>query len=132
LPCIALLQKPKRIRRALKRILSNPETAIETRAREELGLDPTALGSPWVAAGSSFFAFAAGAVIPVIPYLLLSGNTAFITSAAVCGASLFVLGGLVSIFTGRSLRGFRMLGIGIIAAGVTYSIGRLLGVSVAS
>ena len=115
-------------------ILSNPDTAIETLAREELGLDPASLGSPWIAAASSFIAFAGGAVIPVIPYLLLSGNAAFITSAAVCGAGLFVLGGLVSIFTGRSLlfSGFRMLGIGILAAALTYFIGRLLGVSVAS
>src|SRR5438132_10067752 len=117
-----------------ERILSNPETAINTLAREELGLDPTELGSPWVAATSSFVAFAAGAVIPVIPYLLLSGNTAFVISAVVCGTGLFILGGLVSIFTGRGLlfSGFRMLGIGIIAAAVTYFIGRLLGVYVAS
>ncbi len=115
------------------RILSNPETAISTLAREELGLDPTALGSPWIAAASSFVAFSTGAVIPVIPYLVLTGNAAFITSAIVCAAALFVLGGLVSIFTGRSLlfSGFRMVGIGIIAAAVTYVIGRLLGVSVA-
>jgi vacuolar iron transporter family protein len=117
-----------------ERILSNPDSAIDTLAREELGLDPAALGSPWVAAASSFIAFAAGAVIPVIPYLLLSGNIAFITSAVVCGTALFVLGGLVSIFTGRSLlfSGFRMLGIGVLAAAVTYFIGRLLGVSVTS
>jgi vacuolar iron transporter family protein len=114
-----------------KRILSNPDTAINTLAREELGLDPAELGSPWVAAASSFFAFAAGAVVPVIPYLLLSGNAAFLISAVVCGTGLFILGGLVSIFTGRSLlfSGFRMLGIGIIAAAVTYFIGRLLGVN---
>src|SRR5215470_14003333 len=74
-----------------KRIISNPETAIDTLAREELGLDPTALGSPWLAAASSFVAFATGAVIPVIPYLLLTGSTAFITSAVVCGASLFIV-----------------------------------------
>jgi VIT1/CCC1 family predicted Fe2+/Mn2+ transporter len=117
-----------------ERILSNPDIAITTLAREELGLDPTALGSTWIAAGSSFVAFATGAVIPVIPYLLLTGNAAFITSALVCGAALFILGGLVSIFTGRSLlfSGFRMLGIGIIAAAVTYFVGRLLGVSVGS
>lgn len=117
-----------------ERILSNPSTAIETLAREELGLDPAALGSPWIAAASSFVAFAAGAVVPVIPYLLLSGNTAFFTSAIVCGAGLFILGGIVSIFTGRNLffSGFRMLGIGAMAAAVTYFIGKLLGVSVAS
>ena len=117
-----------------ERILSNPSSAIETLAREELGLDPAALGSPWIAAASSFVAFATGAVVPVIPYLLLSGNAAFITSAIVCGAGLFILGGIVSIFTGRSLffSGFRMLGIGSIAAALTYFIGKVLGISVAS
>jgi len=70
----------------------------------------------------------------VIPYFLTTGNTAFITSAVVCGSSLFVVGGLISIFTGRSLlfSGFRMLGIGALAAAVTYFIGKLLGVTVAS
>jgi VIT1/CCC1 family predicted Fe2+/Mn2+ transporter len=117
-----------------ERIISNPDSAINTLAREELGLDPTALGSPWAAAASSFVAFATGAIIPVIPYLLLMGNAAFITSAAVCGGSLFILGGLVSVFTGRNFffSGFRMLGIGAIAAAITYFVGRLLGVSVGS
>ena len=115
-----------------ERIISNPQTAIDTLAREELGLDPAALGSPWAAAASSFVAFAAGAVVPVIPYLVLSGETAFVSSAAVCGVSLFVVGGLISIFTGRNLffSGFRMVAIGTLAAAVTYLIGRLLGVSV--
>ena len=117
-----------------KRIISNPETAIDTLAREELGLDPSALGSPWIAAASSFVAFAGGAAIPVIPYLITTGNTAFIASALVCGISLFVVGGLISLFTGRNFffSGFRMLGIGALAAGVTYIIGRILGVTVGS
>jgi VIT1/CCC1 family predicted Fe2+/Mn2+ transporter len=115
-----------------QRILSNPETAIDTLAREELGLDPSALGSPWVAAGSSFVAFAVGAAIPVIPYLVATGSSAFIASAVVCAISLFVVGGLISVFTGRNFffSGFRMLGIGAIAAGATFLIGKLLGVSV--
>src|SRR5215813_8483282 len=117
-----------------KRIVSNPETAIDTLAREELGLDPSGLGSPWLAAASSFIAFAFGAAIPVIPYLITSGNTAFVSSAILCGVSLFVVGGLISLFTGRNFffSGFRMLGIGALAAGVTYLIGKLLGVSVGS
>jgi vacuolar iron transporter family protein len=117
-----------------KRIVSNPDTAIDTLAREELGLDPAALGSPWLAASSSFVTFACGAAIPVIPYLITSGSTAFVTSALLCGASLFVVGGLISLFTGRNFffSGFRMLGIGALAAGVTYLIGKLLGVSVSS
>src|SRR5438876_839346 len=77
-------------------------TAFDTLAREELGLDPSALGNPWTAAASSFVAFACGAAIPVIPYFITSGNSAFITSAVVCGSSLFVIGGLISIFTGRN------------------------------
>ena len=114
-------------------ILANPDTAIETLAREELGLDPSALGSPWTAAASSFFAFAAGALIPVLPYLLFNGEAAFYMSAAVCGLSLFLVGAAISIFTGRGVffSGLRMLGIGTLAATVTYIIGRLLGVTVA-
>lgn len=117
-----------------KRIVSNPKTAIDTLAREELGLDPTALGSAWVAAASSFIAFGCGAALPVIPYLLTTGAQAFIASAVVCALSLFVVGGAISIFTGRNFffSGFRMLGIGALAAGLTYLIGKLLGVSIAS
>ena len=93
---------------------------------------PAALGNPWLAAGSSFIAFAIGAVIPVIPYLLTTGATAFMASTLVCAMSLFVVGGLISLFTGRSFlfSGFRMLGIGALAAGVTYLIGKLLGITV--
>jgi VIT1/CCC1 family predicted Fe2+/Mn2+ transporter len=117
-----------------KRIISNPDTAIDTLAREELGLDPSALGSPWTAVASSFVAFACGAAIPVIPYLITTGSAAFIASAIACAASLFMVGGLISLFTGRNFffSGFRMLGIGAIAAGATYGIGKLLGVTVAS
>jgi len=114
------------------RILANPKTAIDTLAREELGLDPAALGSPWTAATSSFVAFATGAAIPVLPYLLTTGNAAFFTSALVCGVSLFIVGAVISMFTGRGalFSGLRMLGIGALAAAVTYFIGRLLGVTV--
>ncbi len=114
------------------RILSNPETAIDTLAREELGLDPKSLGSPWSVAISSFVAFAFGAAIPVLPFLLFSGSTAFAASAGICGLALFAVGALISVFTGKTMiySGLRMLGIGAMAAGITYAIGRLLGVSV--
>ena len=59
-----------------RRIIANPRTAIDTLAREELGFDPSQLGSPWVAAGSSFVAFILGALVPVIPYILSRGGTA--------------------------------------------------------
>jgi VIT1/CCC1 family predicted Fe2+/Mn2+ transporter len=115
-----------------ERILANPKTAVETLAREELGLDPSALGSPWIAAGSSFVAFAVGAAIPVLPYFLMGGSAAFFASAAVCGVALFAVGAIISVFTGRSLlfSGLRILIIGALAAGLTYFIGRLVGVSV--
>jgi vacuolar iron transporter family protein len=116
-----------------RQILANPETAIQTLAREELGLDPESLGSPWMAALSSFVAFTIGAIIPVIPYLVIRSSLALPVSTLVCGVSLFLVGALISIFTGRNMvySGFRMVGIGALAAGVTFAIGRLLGISVA-
>lgn len=116
-----------------RQILSNPETAIDTLAREELGLDPTSLGSPWTAALSSFVAFAIGALIPVIPYLLSRGGSAFVGSAVACGISLFVVGALISVFTGRNMAysGLRMVVIGALAATVTFVVGKMLGVAVA-
>ncbi len=114
------------------RIISNPATALDTLAREELGLDPTTLGSPWLAAGSSFVAFAAGAIVPVVPYLIITGDTAFLLSAAMSAIGLFAVGAAISVFTARNLvaSGLRMVGIGALAAAATYFIGRLLGVSV--
>jgi VIT1/CCC1 family predicted Fe2+/Mn2+ transporter len=116
------------------RILSNSKTAIETLAREELGLDPNSLGSPWHAAVSSFVSFAIGAVIPVIPYIVTTGHTALAVSAVLCGAGLFLVGAFISIFTGRSAlySGARMLGIGALAAATAFVIGHLLGVAAAS
>jgi VIT1/CCC1 family predicted Fe2+/Mn2+ transporter/rubrerythrin len=116
-----------------RQILANPETAIETLAKEELGLDPASLGSPWAAAISSFVSFAIGAVIPVIPFLVMRSSSAVYVSAAVCGLALFLVGALISLFTGRNMAysGVRMVGIGALAAGITFLVGRLLGVSVA-
>jgi len=116
-----------------RRIIQNPRTAIDTLAREELGLDPSALGSPWGAALSSFFAFIAGALVPVLPYLFGGGSLAWIVSAALSCLALFGVGALLSIFTARGplFSGARMLGIGLLASSITYSVGWLLGVSVA-
>lgn len=115
-----------------RRIVANPHTAIDTLAREELGLDPSELGSPWVAAVSSFLAFVAGALVPVLPYLFTSGRGAWIASASLSCLALFMVGALLSIFTARGpiTSGTRMLGIGLLASGVTYSVGWVLGVSV--
>ncbi|MBI2357319.1 MAG: VIT1/CCC1 transporter family protein [Deltaproteobacteria bacterium] len=115
------------------RIIQNPKTAIDTLAREELGLDPSQLGSPWGAAASSFFAFILGASVPVLPYLVFSKNTALLMSASWSCLALFGVGALISIFTARGplSSGLRMLGIGLLASAITFCVGWLLGVSVA-
>jgi VIT1/CCC1 family predicted Fe2+/Mn2+ transporter len=119
-------------RRIADKIFEDPETALETMVREELGLDPKQLGSPWSAAGGSFAAFCLGAVVPVIPYLFGGGPVIFFTSFFVSLAALFMVGALVSLLTGRSLllSGFRQVGLGAAAATVTYLVGRVIGVSI--
>jgi VIT1/CCC1 family predicted Fe2+/Mn2+ transporter/rubrerythrin len=119
-------------RRIADKIFEDPETALETMVREELGLDPKQLGSPWLAAGGSFAAFCLGAVVPVIPYFFGGGALIFMTSFVVSLAALFLVGALVSLLTGRSLlfSGFRQVGLGAAAATVTYLVGRVIGASV--
>lgn len=116
-----------------RRIVANPRTAIDTLAREELGLDPSQLGSPWAAAGSSFVAFILGAIVPVLPYLFAAGTTAWTLSGLASCLALFSVGALISIFTARGplVSGLRMLAIGLLASAITYCVGWLLGVSVA-
>jgi VIT1/CCC1 family predicted Fe2+/Mn2+ transporter len=116
-----------------RRLMQDPEAALDTKIREELGLDPDELGSAWGAAGSSLAAFALGAFIPLLPFLLLSGVAAIAASASLALLALFIVGALVSLLTGRSLlySGLRQCAIGGGAALVTYIVGSLLGVSVA-
>jgi len=116
-----------------QRIIKNPKMAIDTLAREELGLDPSALGSPKTAAISSLLAFVLGAVVPVIPYLLTSGTVAFVGSTVLSCLALFGIGALISIFTAKGplKTGLRMVTIGLLASAITFGVGWLLGVSVA-
>jgi VIT1/CCC1 family predicted Fe2+/Mn2+ transporter len=115
------------------RIIADSTVALETLAREELGLNPEALGSPWGVAISSFLAFATGAIIPVAPWLFGSTNAHFAASVILSGLALFGVGAGVSLFTGRNFifAGMRQLVIGAVAAAVTFSIGKLIGVSTA-
>jgi VIT1/CCC1 family predicted Fe2+/Mn2+ transporter len=119
--------------RIAARIIRDPEAALETLVREELGLDPSELGSPWGAAFGSFSAFAVGAVVPVVPYLFGSGGLALVASLGTSLVALFAVGAGVSLLTGRSLlfSGARQVAIGAAAAGVTYLVGSLIGVSAA-
>jgi len=117
--------------RLATRLVADPEHALDTLAREELGLNPEELGSPWGAAISSFLAFAAGALLPLAPYALAPGPRALGAAIAVTAVALFGVGALLSLFTGRgALRsGARMLALGALAGGVTFAIGRFLGVT---
>ena len=113
-------------------LMKDPAVALDTHAREELGLDPhEGLGSPVAAAGSSFVTFALGAFVPLIPFLLSSGTPAVVASAVLTGLALFGVGAAMSYLTGRSwlLSGARMLAIGAAAAGITYLVGSLLDIS---
>jgi VIT1/CCC1 family predicted Fe2+/Mn2+ transporter len=125
---------PPEMADALARELSkDPVTALDTHAREELGIDPDeGLGSPLAAAGSSFVTFAAGALVPLIPFVFVEGASAVILSAIVTGLALLGVGALTARLTGRSAlaAGLRMLAIGASAATVTDLIGVALGVSV--
>jgi vacuolar iron transporter family protein len=114
------------------RLMANKDTALDTLVREELGIDPDELGgSAWTAAGASFALFAAGAIFPVAPFFWLDGTAALLASLASSGVALILIGAGTSLFTGRTLlfSGSRQLVIGFAAAGLTFGIGRLVGVS---
>jgi VIT1/CCC1 family predicted Fe2+/Mn2+ transporter len=115
-----------------KRLFADPEHALDTLIREELGLDPDELGSPIKAAAGSFAAFAVGASIPVIPFLFGGGPTVVVTSIVLSLAAMFAVGVGVSLLTGRGaiFSGLRQVAIGAAAAGVTFLVGRLIGVTV--
>lgn len=113
---------------------ADPAAALGVHAREELGLDPEeGLGSPVGAALASFGTFAVGAIVPLLPFLVTAGDAAVLSSAVVSGAALFGIGASMTVVTGRPWwrSGLRMLGIGAIAAVVTYAIGTLFGVATA-
>jgi VIT1/CCC1 family predicted Fe2+/Mn2+ transporter len=116
----------------VENIMSRPDVALDTLAREELGIDPGTLGSPWVAAGSSFASFAAGAFLPVVSFFFATGVTAVVTSAVLSVLALFGVGSAISVFTGRHAgrSGLRMAVIGALVATATFLIGKLVGVGV--
>jgi VIT1/CCC1 family predicted Fe2+/Mn2+ transporter len=125
---------PEAQARALaERLLADKSTALDTLAREELGIDPKELGgSPWQAAGASFLLFALGAVFPVVPFFVLRGLDAVVAALIASGVALVGIGAATSLFTGRGLllSALRQLLIGYAAAAVTFSVGRLVGVAI--
>lgn len=119
-------------REVAERLLSSEASAIDTLAREELGIDPSELGgSAMQAAVTSFLLFALGAIIPVTPFLILSGQAAVGTALAASAVGLFAIGAGITLLTGRSVwfSGLRQVAVGLAAAALTFGIGRLIGVS---
>lgn len=112
------------------RLIADSASALDTLAREELGVDPDELGgSAWEAAIASFLLFAIGAIIPVIPFLFMSGLGAVALSVLLSTLGLFGIGAAITLLTGRSVwyTGMRQVLVGLAAAGITFGIGRLIG-----
>lgn len=121
-----------RARETARQILQDERNAVDTLAREELGLDPESLGgSAWEAAVTSFVLFALGAIVPVIPFIFLQGMAAVLVSVALSAVGLFIIGAGITLFTGRSVlfSGARQVLFGLAAAALTFGIGRLIGVN---
>jgi vacuolar iron transporter family protein len=116
----------------VKRIMNDPERAIDTFVREEIGLSAETMGSPVAAGLGSLCAFALGAFVPLLPFLVSSGAPAFAFSIAASGLALFAVGLGVSRLTHRHAiwTGVRQTGLGGLAAAVTFGIGSLLGTAV--
>lgn len=135
---LALIYQAKGLDRAqaeifATEIMKDKDKALDTLAREELGIDPAELGgNPWSAAGVSFGLFSAGACFPVMPFLWSSGMVAMATCVAFSSFALAAIGVTTSLFNGRSpaFSAGRQILIGCIAAAATYGAGRLLGVSI--
>jgi VIT1/CCC1 family predicted Fe2+/Mn2+ transporter len=123
----------ERAREVSKELMRDPKHALNVLAREELGLNPDDLGSPWGAAIFSFVSFAIGALIPLLPFMFGASNgSALVASAVSAGIALTAVGGTLSLFSGRSAiyGALRMLFIGGGAGAITYLIGSLFGAAV--
>ncbi len=117
-------------RRVAEQLSADPDEALRVHALEEFGVDPADLPSPWTAATSSFVCFAVGALLPLLPYLL--GATSLVPALLVAAVALAVAGAVTARFTGRSLAfsAGRQLALGVLAAAVTFAVGRVIGASV--
>jgi VIT1/CCC1 family predicted Fe2+/Mn2+ transporter len=133
---LALIYRGKGLPRAeaeslADHLIQDTDVALDTLVREELGLDPGQLGSPERAAAGSFVSFAAGALVPVLPFFFGAGTLQVLLSLLLSGAALFSVGVILSVFTGRSpwFSGGRQLAIGGAAALITFAVGKVIGVS---
>ena len=123
---------PERARELGQQIVQDQQKALDTLAREELGIDPAELGgSAWVAAITSFLLFSVGAIIPVLPYFFAAGTTAVVASVTLSVIGLFAIGAAITVITGRNAlwSGARQVLFGVTAAAITFAVGRIVGVS---
>ena len=123
---------PSDLARAVAEVIhADPQLTLETHAREELGLDISDLGAPWAAAISAFITFSIGALIPLVPFIFGSGTSAIVSASILSGLALFAIGGIMTVFTGKHfvLQGLKMMVIGGAAAGITFIVGKALGVN---
>lgn len=114
-------------------VMADPKIALDTHAREELGLDPEeGLGSPWGASIASFLMFAFGAAVPLVPFIFGEGTSPLVVSAVLSIIVLFIVGAGISVLTGKSplLSGLRQVAVGAAASIVTYAVGSLFNVAV--
>ena len=120
--------RPELADEVARALSADPDQVWRVHAREELGVDPDDLPSPWLAAAASFAAFVSGAVVPVVPYLLGAGS--LLVALVVSLVGLFAVGAAVSRFTTRTalFSGLRQLVLGGLTAAVTYGVGSLVGV----
>jgi VIT1/CCC1 family predicted Fe2+/Mn2+ transporter len=123
--------EPELARQLAEGVMTDPETALRAHAREELGIDPDALGSPVRAAGSSFVSFSLGALLPLLPWFVTSGTAAIVASVVLAVAGAAGLGVALARFTlGSPFRlALRYVVIAVLAGAVTYGIGSVVGVS---
>lgn len=119
--------RPELAAEVAREITARPEVAWRVHVREELGVDPDDLPSPWMAAGSSFAAFAVGAILPLVPFV--TGATSVLPSLVICAIALLVIGGLIARLTATSTwyGGTRQLVLGGLSAAVTFGVGMLVG-----
>jgi len=124
---------PREADAVVKQLLADRSRALDALTREELGINPEELGgSAWEVAAFSFVLFALGAAVPVLPFLVVRAGAAVASSVVLSAVALFGTGAVITVFTGVSAwrSGMRQLLMGVAAAGITFGIGKLIGIAV--
>jgi len=122
---------PELARQLAEEMMRTPELALETHAREELGINPSSLGVPVQAAGASFATFGLGALLPLIPWLFATGTAAAVGSVIIGGVAALAVGAALAVFTERPwwLSSLRQLAFTAVPAAITFGIGQAIGVA---